>query len=75
MAYHCIRGYWLVWYLEELRSGLLKDIFTARHGSKWIDSRIATELGMEATGFWNKIDDAIVDHFEKLEAVTYKGIH
>jgi hypothetical protein len=64
ITYYTIRGYWLIRYLEEVRPGLLKNMFAQKHDSKWIDGHISSALGMKSEDFWNKIDDILVSHFE-----------
>ncbi len=70
LAYHAVRGYWLVQYLEEKRSGFLKRTFSSSRGAQTIESEIAMALGVEPEGFWNKIDDMIVAHFEMKSGLT-----
>lgn len=64
IAYHAVRGYWLVRYLEEQYPGLLKDMFSARHDSKFIEGRIIAATSLNPETFWTEIDDRLVDHFE-----------
>jgi len=72
-AYHAVRGYWLVQYLEEKRSGFLNRIFSSSRGARTIEYEIAMELGVEPDGFWSKIDDMIVAHFEMKRASIREG--
>jgi hypothetical protein len=65
IAYHTVRGYWLVLYLEKERPGLLSSMFSQRRDSKTIEREVATELGMELASFWIEIDDILVSYFEK----------
>jgi hypothetical protein len=64
IAYHAVRGYWLVQYLEEVHPGFLKRLFSSPTVSQKIENEVAKELGLELNGFWNKIDDMIAAHFE-----------
>jgi hypothetical protein len=63
IAYHGVRGYWLVRYLEEKHPGLLRGMFSLRRDSRTIEREIAMELGMEAESFWREIDGVVVGHF------------
>jgi hypothetical protein len=65
IAYHGMRGYWLVKYLEEIRPGFLKSMFSFRQDARTIERGIATELGMGLDNFWKDIDGVIVGHFER----------
>ena len=65
IAYHGIRGYWLVRYLEEKHPGFLRHMFSLRQDSKIIERRMITELSMKPESFWSEIDDLVVNHFEK----------
>jgi hypothetical protein len=65
IAYHGMRGYWLVRYLEEKSPGFLRRMFLHRRDSKALEREIVAELGMESQSFWNEIDDVVVDHFER----------
>lgn len=62
-AYHAVRGYWLVRYLEEKHPGFLRHAFSLRRDSRTIEREIAIELGMEPESFWSEIDGVVVDHF------------
>jgi hypothetical protein len=64
-AYHAVRGYWLVQYLEERHAGFLKHLFSAWPGAAALESEIGRELGMEPAGLWSQIDALIVAHFER----------
>jgi hypothetical protein len=70
IAYYSILGYWLVRYLEELRPGFLKRLFSTPPISRNIELEVAAELGAEQDGFWCKIPGIIGTHFETKE----KGI-
>jgi hypothetical protein len=63
IAYHGMRGYWLVRYLEEKHSGFLKRMFAFHRDSGMIEQEMIAELEMEPESFWREIDDVLVDHF------------
>ncbi len=64
IAYHTIRGYWMVKYIEELHPGLLKNLFSQLPDSKSINQKVITALKMDSVTFWTNIDDVLVRHFE-----------
>jgi len=66
IAYHGMRGYWLVQYLEEKHLGFLRRMFSLRRDAKAIEQEMIVELGMEPGRFWSEIDDVVVDHFGKM---------
>ena len=72
-AYHAVRGYWLVQYLEEKRPGFLRRTFSSSRVAWTIEEEIAMELGIEPGGLWSKIDDMIVAHFEMKGAGIGEG--
>jgi len=63
IAYHSVRGYWLVRYFEEKCPGLLRSMFSQRTSEEKIERNIATELGIKQENFWNEIDGIIADYF------------
>jgi hypothetical protein len=65
IAYHGVRGYWLVRYLEETHPGFLRRMLAIRRDPKAIEREMAVELGMEPENLWSEIDDLIVDWFER----------
>ncbi len=64
IAYHGMRGYWLVRYLEEEHPGFLRRVLPLGQGTGAIERELVTELGMEPETFWSEIDGVIVAHFE-----------
>jgi hypothetical protein len=64
IAYHGVRGYWLVQYLEDERPGFLRRLFSLLRDAQAIEREVMAELGMEPGRFWNQIDDVVVDHFQ-----------
>lgn len=64
IAYHGVRGYWIVRYVEEKLPGFLKSVFSLGQDGKMIEQNTAAELGMKKDSFWSEIDDAVVNHFE-----------
>jgi len=64
IAYHGMRGHWLVRYLEEEHPGFLGRMFSLHRDPKAIEREMIVELGMQSGSFWSEIDDVVVDHFE-----------
>lgn len=65
IAYHGMRGYWLVRYMEKQYPSFLKNMFSLHRDARMIEREMIAELGMEPESFWNEIDGVIVDHFER----------
>lgn len=65
IAYHGLRGYWLVRYLEEECPGFLKQMLPLRQDAGRIEQEMVTELGMEPKSFWKEIDGVMVGHFNE----------
>jgi hypothetical protein len=65
IAYHGMRGYWLVRYLEEKHPGFLRRMFSLHRDPRVIEREMMFELGMEPGSFWREIDDVMVGHFER----------
>jgi hypothetical protein len=64
IAYHSVRGYWLVRYLEEERPGFLRRLFSLAQDARVMERETVAELGMELEGFWSGIDGVMAGHFE-----------
>ena len=59
IAYHGVRGYWLVRHLEENRPGFLRRMFSLGQDGRVIEQEMIAELGMEPESFWSEIDGVI----------------
>jgi hypothetical protein len=68
LAYHAVRGYWIVRYLEEVRPGLVRRLLASPRPVEAMERRMAAELGMSPPDFWNTIDGLIAGHFRKEDA-------
>ena len=64
IAYHGIRGYWLVRYHEKKHPGLLRDLFSQHRDGKTIERQIFSVLGADPENFWNQIDEMVAEFFE-----------
>lgn len=65
IAYHGVRSYWLVRYLEEVHPGFIRLVFSRRLDSGQIEQELAEVFDMDSRGFWSKIDWMIADYFER----------
>ena len=65
IAYHGVRGYWLVLYLEKERPGFLRRLFSLRRDKRTMEYEVALALGMDPASFWSEIDDVLVSYFGK----------
>lgn len=63
IAYHGMRAYWLVRYLEEQRPGFMKRMLAQRQDPGAIERQTIAELGMAPESFWSDIDAAIAGYF------------
>ena len=63
LAYHAVRGYWIVRLLEETSSGLLRELLSVRRTAKELERRVALALHVAPERFWTEIDELLVGHF------------
>jgi hypothetical protein len=63
IAYHNVRGYWLVRYLEAEHPGFLMRMLSQRRHPKAIEREVAAELGIGPADFWVEIDGVLVGYF------------
>lgn len=63
LAYHAIRGYWIVRYLEDTQPGFLRGLLSTRQAPAAIERLVAEHLGLQPHGLWREIDDLVVRHF------------
>ena len=64
IAYHGIRGYWLVRYMEDEHPCFLRHMFLSYQDAHTIEHEVALQLGMMPESFWDEIDELVTDHFE-----------
>jgi hypothetical protein len=67
LAYHAVRGYWLVRYLEEMKPGFLKEAFSKPVKIGQMDVEIAARLGVEPQILWSTVDSTIFSYFSPAE--------
>ncbi len=63
LAYHAVRGYWIVSLLEETHPGFLRRLLEARRSAYQIEVQVAECLGIERAKFWQEIDSVVTGHF------------
>jgi hypothetical protein len=65
LAYHAVRGYWIVRLLEEAHPGFVPSLLTSRQSAAWIERQVATRLGLGPAGLWTQIDAHVEAHFRE----------
>ena len=65
IAYHSLRGYWIVRYLEHAQPGFLRELLSVRRDWRTIEAELARLLGIAPDDLWSKIDGMVAGHFEK----------
>jgi len=63
LAYHAIRGYWIVRFLEDTQPGFLRGLLSTRQAPAAIERLVAEHLDLQPHGLWREIDDLVVRHF------------
>ena len=63
LAYHTVRGYWLVRFLEEAHPGFVRGFLSERHAPAAIERQLAERLGLQPESLWNEIDHLVGRHF------------
>lgn len=62
LAYHAVRGYWIVRLLEDVHPGFVRSLLTSRHSAARIEQRVAAQLGLEPAALWAEIDARVHSH-------------
>lgn len=65
LAYHAVRGYWIVRFLEDAHPGFIRSLLTSRRSSKVIERQLSRQLGLPQADLWRVIDAAVVEHFRR----------
>jgi hypothetical protein len=65
IAYHGVRGYWLVRYLQAEHSGLLKRLFSLHTDGNELEAAILREQALDPDHFWQEIDTRVAAYFEE----------
>jgi hypothetical protein len=69
IAYHGIRGYWIVCYMEEKSPGFFRRMFSRRQDMRVPEHEMAMQLGIEEKSFWTDIDEAVVNYFNSQNTI------
>ena len=64
LAYHAVRGYWIVRLLEETHPSFVRSLLNVRLPHTAIERRVAERLGLQS-GLWREIDDIVTRHFRR----------
>jgi hypothetical protein len=64
MAYHSVRSYWLLKYLQELHPGFLKYNLSSPDVAELVLEEMARQLDLPVADFWQVIDAKLIEHFE-----------
>jgi len=65
LAYHAVRGYWIVRLLEEVHPGFLRGILGERRAPREIERLVAERFGVPPGNLWGEIDGLVSHHFPK----------
>jgi hypothetical protein len=63
LAYHAVRGYWIVRLLEETNPGWLRELLSRRRAPQEIERRLAEAVHLPPGRLWTEIDDLLVEQF------------
>jgi hypothetical protein len=63
LAYHAVRGYWIVRFLEDRHPGFLRSLLGERRAPAAIERQIAERLGLKPADLWRDIDEHVAEHF------------
>ena len=70
LAYHAVRGYWIVRYLEQAHPRFVRSLLAARQSQATIERRVAEQLGLQPSSLWQEVDDRLVAHFRHRDLTT-----
>jgi hypothetical protein len=65
LAYHAVRGYWIVRLIEEAHPGFLRSLLAERCPPGAIERQVGERLGLRVGNLWQQIDDMVVKHFRR----------
>ena len=65
LAYHAVRGYWIVRLLEETHPGFVRSLLTSRQSAARIERQLAIRLNLELARLWAEIDARVHAHFSQ----------
>lgn len=67
LAYHAVRGYWIVRLLEDTCPGLLRSLLAERRAPAAIERQVAERLGLKPEALWRDIDGRVAERFRSRE--------
>lgn len=65
LAYHAVRGYWIVRLLEEVHPGFLRGILGEPRAPREIERLVAERFGVPPGNLWGEIDGLVSHRFRK----------
>jgi hypothetical protein len=65
LAYHAVRGYWIVRLLEESHPGFVRNLLASRQSAARIERQVAIRLDLEPAMLWAEIDAWVHAHFSE----------
>ena len=63
LAYHAVRGYWIVRYLEQAHRGFVRSLLSQRRSPREVERLVAVVLGLPLDHMWAEIDGVIVSKY------------
>lgn len=70
LAYHAVRGYWIVRALEDTSPGFLREMLGRRQSHPAIERLVAGQFGLPPADLWLRIDHLVVAHFRGQDHTT-----
>jgi hypothetical protein len=64
LAYHAVRGYWIVRWLEEISPGFLRRLLSVRRTANEIERSVAEALHVAHGRLWTEIDGVMADRLK-----------
>ena len=65
LVYHCVRGYWLTRYVEDMEPGLIASCLAQGLAARQLEKAVMAACGPEAHDFSSEIDRLLVSHFRQ----------
>ncbi|HET7012045.1 MAG TPA: hypothetical protein VFI11_14815 [Anaerolineales bacterium] len=70
LAYHAVRGYWIVRFLEEAHPGFVRSMLSVRQPRAAIERRVAERLSLPPENLWRDIEDIVFEWFQRQSLTT-----
>jgi hypothetical protein len=61
LAYHAVRGYWIVRLLEKTNPGWTQELLSLRRAPREIERLLAEAVHLPPGRLWTEIDDLVVE--------------